>query len=395
MPLLLREELKGLLENPQDPSLSIFAPMVQAGPETRQNPVRIKNLLRQAEEKLIDLGMRGNEVSDFLAPARNLVKDASYWQQQATALVIFRNPTLFKAYRLPLDVEDLVVVGSTFHIKPLLPLLANDGRFFILAVSENEARLYSATRHNISEVHVEDMPKSLAEVLKFDIIEPRPQFHSIAAGETLTARPGAAPTRAGWLQGHGEPKDLAKEHIERYFRDIDRALRDVLQNERAPLVLAGVRYFLPIYQQVNSYPHLMNEIVEGNPERNRKSLLELHREAWKIVEPVFKKRQEESADLCRMAINRGKGSKDISEVLPAAFNSRVDRLFVPTGMQLWGSFNPSDGGVRINYTPAAATGEDDLLNLAAFQTYLKGGMVFAVNPNEMPVNSNVAAAYRF
>ncbi|NLU22122.1 MAG: hypothetical protein GXW89_15700 [Phycisphaerae bacterium] len=196
MPLLLREELKGLLENPQDPSLSIFAPMVQAGPETRQNPVRIKNLLRQAEEKLIDLGMRGNEVSDFLAPARNLVKDASYWQQQATALVIFRNPTLFKAYRLPLDVEDLVVVGSTFHIKPLLPLLANDGRFFILAVSENEARLYSATRHNISEVHVEDMPKSLAEVLKFDIIEPRPQFHSIAAGGTLTARPGAAPTRA-------------------------------------------------------------------------------------------------------------------------------------------------------------------------------------------------------
>lgn len=395
MALLLREELRNLMENPQDPSVSIFAPMVQAGPDTRQNPVRIKNLLRQAEEKLIDLGMRGHEASDFLAPAWDLVKDASYWQQQASALAVFRNPTLFKAYRLPLDVDSVVVVGSAFHIKPLLPLMANDGRFFILAVSENEVRLYSATRHNITEVPVEDLPKNLAEVLKYDIIEPSPQFHTISAGGAPTARPGAAPTRAGWLHGHGEPKDLSKEHIERYFRDIDRALHDVLQNERAPLVLAGVRYFLPIYQQVNSYPHLMKEIAEGNPERNRKSLLELHREAWKIVEPVFKKSQEESADLCRMAINRGKGSKDISEVLPAAFNSRVDRLFVPTGTQLWGSFNPGNGGVQINYTQAAATGEDDLLNLAAFQTYLKGGTVFAVNPNEMPVDSNVAAAYRF
>jgi len=388
MALQLREEIKTLVDNPQDPCVSIFAPTVQAGPDTRQNPVRIKNLLRQAEDKLVDLGMRRNEAGKLLSPARDLVENAPFWQKQATALAIFRNPAVFKAYRLPLDLQDVVVVGSTFHIKPLLPLLANDGRFFILAISENEAHLYAASRHSINEVHVEDMPRNLAEVLQPSAFEASALFRTHAA---------IAPGTMGraMFHGHSEPKDLEKEHIERYFRDIDRALHEVLRNERAPLVLAGVRYFLPIYQQVNSYPHLMNEIVEGNPERNHKSLIELHREAWKIVEPVFKRHQDESADVCRMAISRGKGSKEINEVLPAAFNSRVDRLFVPTGMQLWGSFNPGDGGVQINYARTAAPGEDDLLNLAAFQTYLKGGTVFVVNPAEMPVESNVAAAYRF
>jgi hypothetical protein len=64
-------------------------------------------------------------------------------------------------------------------------------------------------------------------------------------------------------------------------------------------------------------------------------------------------------------------------------------------VQLWGSFNPADGSVRTNPTRSPMTGEDDLLNLAAFQTYLKGGTVFAVHPADMPVNSSVAATFRF
>lgn len=391
MPLLLREEINTLVENPQDPSISIFAPMVQAGPETRQNPVRVKNLLRQVEDRLVELGMRTSEARELLEPAWNLVEDSSYWQRQGLGLAMFRNPDLFKVYRLPLEVESVAVVASTFHIKPLLPLLTNDGRFYILALSENQARLFTATRHTINEVQVEDMPSGLAEVLVYDELKSRLEVHAF----TVAGTGGAAQAGTGIFHGHPEAKEMEKIHIERYFRQIDRALHDVLRMERAPLVLAGVRYFLPIYQMVNSYPHLIPEIVEGNPEAPHKKLHDLHREAWEIVEPVFKKNQQEAAALCRMAIYQGRGSKHIEEVLPAAFQSRVDTLFVPLGVQLWGSFNPGNGGVKVNPNRTPQTGEDDLLNLAAFQTYLKGGAVFVVNPTEMPVESNVAAAFRF
>lgn len=388
MALLLREELKTLVDHPQEPSVSIFAPMVQAGPDTRQNPVRIKNLLREAEQKLIDLGMRSTEARDFLDPAWDLLEDAGYWQRQADGLAVFRNPEVFKAFRLPLEVEEVVVVGSAFHIKPLLPLLTGDGRFYILAISENEAHLYAATRHSIAEVHVEDMPKNLAEVLRFDQLEKSLQFHS--SGVVGTGAPGR-----GLFNGQGGPRDLEKEHIQRYFRGVDRALHDILRNERAPLVLAGVRYFLPIYQEVNSYPHLVPEIIEGNPERPHKGVNELHKEALSIVQPLLKKSQIESADLVRQAIGQGRGSKELEKVVPAAYHARVDRLFVPVGVEAWGSFNPASESVNLNPSRAPAAGEEDLLNVAAFQTYLKGGTVFAVNPAEMPVDANVAATFRF
>lgn len=388
MALLLRDELTALLKNPQEPSVSIYSPMVEAGPDTRQNPVRIKNLLRQAEGKLVDLGMKPAEAREFLRPAADLLEDTPFWQQQNAGLALFRNPDLFRYYRLPLEFEDLTVVAGSFHVKPLLPLLTGDGRFYILAISENGARLYAATRYTLGEVPVEDMPKNLAEVLRFDQIDRTLQFHSHAGA-------GTAVIGRGLYHGHGEPKDLAKEHLERYFREIDRALQDVLRNEKAPLVLAGVRYFLPIYRTVNSYPHLLDEIVEGNPDAPRKEPNDLHRSAWKLVEPIFKTRQDESAELCRQAVAQGRGSNKLSEVVSAAHHARVDRLFVANGVQAWGSFSPALDSVRLNPSRTPEPGEEDLLNTAAFEAYLKGATVFAVNPSEMPVPGHVAAVYRF
>jgi len=36
--------------------------------------------------------------------------------------------------------------------------------------------------------------------------------------------------------------------------------------KKAPLVLAGVEYLFPIYQEANTYPDLVEEGITGNPE---------------------------------------------------------------------------------------------------------------------------------
>jgi hypothetical protein len=43
-----------------------------------------------------------------------------------------------------------VVVTDRFHIKPLLPLLSGDGRFYVLALSQSEVRLLQGTRYSVS-----------------------------------------------------------------------------------------------------------------------------------------------------------------------------------------------------------------------------------------------------
>jgi len=50
------------------------------------------------------------------------------------------SPEVFLYYRLPIEFQELVVVSDQFHLKPLLYLINNDGRFYLLALSQNDVR---------------------------------------------------------------------------------------------------------------------------------------------------------------------------------------------------------------------------------------------------------------
>lgn len=58
MSILSREELISVIAEVQSPTVSMFLPTHRAGPEAQQNPIRLENLLKQAERQLIDEGRR-------------------------------------------------------------------------------------------------------------------------------------------------------------------------------------------------------------------------------------------------------------------------------------------------------------------------------------------------
>jgi hypothetical protein len=46
---LTLDQIKGLAQQTQSPSISIFLPTHRAGQDTQQDPIRFKNLIREAE----------------------------------------------------------------------------------------------------------------------------------------------------------------------------------------------------------------------------------------------------------------------------------------------------------------------------------------------------------
>lgn len=383
MDLLMRDDLRGLMARQRGPSVSIFVPTHRAGAETRQGPIRLKNLLREAERQLLRSGLRAPEAKSLLEPARGLLQDSLFWQYQSDLLALFVAPETFRCYRLPLSFGELVVVTDRFHIKPLLPLFSGDGQFYLLALSQNEVRLIRGTRDSVSEVDLEGVPQGLAEALRFDRLEKQLQLHTSGSGGR------GAPTAV--VHGHGVGTDEAKENIRRYFRQIDRGLRGLLREERAPLLLAGVDYLLPIYREVNSYPHLVSEGIEGNPEELRAQ--ELHERAWAIVGPLFRRAQEEAAAKYRQLAGTGLTSTALEEVIPAAYHKRVETLFVALGLQRWGAFSPETRELFIHEEPQP--GDEDLLDFAAVYAILNGGTVYAVEPERVPDGALLAAILRY
>jgi len=358
-------------------------PTHRAFPGTKQDPIRFKNLIGEAEERLRALGDRSPDAAKMLEPAKSLIEDPVFWRHQSDGLATFISLGSFHQYRLPLRFDELLVITDRFHIKPLLPLFSDGGRFYILALSQNLVRFFACTRYGVEEVELENMPRSLSEALKYDDPEKQLQFH--------TGAPAAGGERAAMFHGQGTGKDDAKDNILRFFRLVDKGLQARLREESSPLVLAGVDYLLPIYREVSSYAHVLEEGIAGNPEGRTGE--DLHRQAVEIVEPLFLKRREEAVSRYRQLAGTGRTSNSIEEIVPMAFDGRVEILFVALGVQQWGVFDPGRRVTVLHPEPVHA--DEDLLDFSAVQAYLKGGMVYAVKPEEMPDQASLAAVYRY
>ena len=387
MTLLTKDELKLLVQQKQNgPFVSIYIPTRRAGPESRENPIRFKNLVEEAENYLIENGMRSPEARKLLNPVKNLVDDYDFWQHQSDGLAVFLAPELFRSYRLPLNFEELLVVADRFHLKPLMPLLSDDGQFYVLALSQNEVRLFQGSRYSINQLDLEDLPTSLAQALRYDLPHKQQQFH------TATAAPGSpGGNRPAMFHGHGVGTDDAKSNILRFFQEVDKGLRSLLTDNSSPLVLAGVEYLFPIYREANTYPNLVDKGVAGNPEILKPD--SLHQRAWQIAEPFFKQARQEAITRYKQLAETGQASKDVRKILPEAYFGKVDTLFVAVESHLWGTFDAETNTVHLPQEPEPD--DEDLLDLAAIQTLLYGGTVYAVGSQEVPDGALMAAVFRY
>jgi hypothetical protein len=388
MDRLSKNEIKTLLEKHKAPCVSIFLPTSRGGLESQQDELRLRHQIRDTENRLLLENLRSTEIEKLLEPFNALLEDGGFWLHTLDGLAIFRTSAMFSYYRLPYSFKEQVVVSDHFYLKPLLPFLAAGGRFYILALSQNAIRLLEGTRFNIHSLELpETVPANLAEALKYEEAENEVSFYSSSSGALV----GKGGRKAAIFYGQGVGHDDSKDHLLRYFQQIDRGLHGLLRDESVPLVLAGVEYLFPIYQQANTYPYLLHQGVPGNPDKLSSDAL--HAAAWEVVEPYFQRFQEKAAAQYSDNVGTAQTSNDIREIMPAAYNGKIGSLFVAIDQELWGHFDPTSNTIHVH--KEARFRDDDLLDVAATQTILHGGSVYAVEQAKVPGQSVLAAVFRY
>jgi hypothetical protein len=133
---------------------------------------------------------------------------------------------------------------------------------------------------------------------------------------------------------------------------------------------------------------LIDAVITGNPDLLSPD--ELHKSAWDIIGPHFQTAQEEAvAHFLQLSGQSSERVADtLEKILPAAHHGRVETLFVTTEVQQWGVFNPVTN--EIEFHDPMESGDEPLLDLAAVQTYLKGGTVYIMEPGKVPGGSYAA-----
>jgi hypothetical protein len=377
--------LEGLTASMGFPRVSMYLPTRRAGKEVRQNPIRLKNLLAESARKLEASGQKKADIDRVLEPARRLLDAMDFWNHQSDGLAVFLDGGTIQTFRLPVPFGELAVVTDRFHVKPLVAFVAGDRKFYVLAVSQKEFRLIRCTRYTAGTVPVEDAPGNIFEATGIDRSEKQLQFH--------TGPPGRGGKRSAIFHGTGAAAGNpdVKKLILKYFRQIDGGIARVLEGNNVPLVVATVDHLIPLYREANTYPHLCERGLPGNPEGVTDE--DLRDAALELLEGDFRREREAAAGEYGRLGARGLASGDLDEIVVAAHHARIDTLFVPVGRNRWGRFDPESTTVEVH--DSEQPGDQDLMDLAAVRSLNAGARVFAVAPDDVPGGGEVAAVFRF
>jgi hypothetical protein len=260
------------------------------------------------------------------------------------------------------------------------------GRYYVLAVSQNQVKLFAGTRSGLTEVDLKALPHNLVEALSFHQPEGVFQVRSVHVTGPHSKR---IRKESAVFHGQGEVEHK-KDDLITYFRKIDHALHAFLRDQQVPLLFAGVDYLYPLYREVNTYPHLCEQHVPGSPAPWNEQ--DLRMRAHELMEPYWTHARRMDAERLSLHLGSELVTADLEQILPAAHEGRLDALFVAADVQIWGRVLPITR--KIELTTSAADRED-LLDRAVADALACGTRVYAVPAKELPTGLVAAALLRY
>ena len=380
MEIFKTEQLNELLNVKGLHHVTIFSPTSRDSTDNYQkDKINFKNQLQEAVSELHKMyGISDSEARTYLKPGYDLLDDPDFWQHGSDGLAYFQSSKGVNIKTLPIEIEQpSTYVGKSFMLRPLIPLLNADGRFYILNVNLENVQLYEATPATISEVVLNgDVPTKIEDYTKFLEHQEQTGARSVQGGG------GAV------HYGQGAGNDSEKEEIKQYFHTLSSEVDSILDCDPLPTVLAGVEYLLPMYRETSKYNKYADETIHGSFTESDAAVL--HAKAWEFMEAKFDEERDERFEKYAELANGDWASSDRDKVIKAAFTGQVETLFVQEDAAIWGVFNEQLYELEIE--PAATPETKDLLTEAAVKTIMQHGKVYQCTAEEMPEDGKVIAA---
>lgn len=371
-----------------DGCVSIYLPVRDGWGDLAQNAIRLKNLTRAADEQLDLMGIDADRRRQVLSPVHDELLSGRSVRLPAGGLAVFLMPGDAWLYHLPDPVGELLHVGRRFHVRPVLDAASDDRHCFVLTLGLGGVGLYECDRHSMQAVELPAIPASLHDSLRFDVFESHRQYH------TGSGRRRGGQGAAMQIHGQGGSGDRAnvKRQILEYFRQVASGVLTALAGRSDPLILVGLPHLVGLYREANHYQALASEAVVADPETLGEEAL--RDRAMGVLAPGVRERRDELLNQfgTLRSTNPERTSTRIEEVLGAAADGRVETLIVARGYRVWGRCG---GPERAVVHSERRSGDEDLVDRAAWYTLRQGGGYRPVEPDMVPGGGPAAALLRY
>jgi hypothetical protein len=359
------------------PCITIVLPAYHRGERTGSPATILKGYVQEAARHLTARGYIESAQSTLLQPLERLLEAPELSSGSKSGRVIFCSPSTFQQFDLALPSPPSLKIGGCFAIRLVTAEFECPHMFYILALSKSGVSLIACTGSHAGEVNLPpDVPANCADALALE----RPD-HTLrnrsAVGRSLGSMHAVC-------FGTGSEREQERAHLADYYRMVDRGLCHHLHGIDVPLLLAGVDEDTVIYKAVSMHSQLVGKTIRGSAtavlkvsELRRKALAILREECIDRHAATLRKAFQETAP--------SRFSTDLPTILGAAFEGRVDQLYLDESAEQSGICN------RGSYR---TWGSEDLLNIAAVQTLVHHGKTYGLPTQHMPSGASAAALMR-
>lgn len=369
-----------LLRNEETPCLSLYQPTHRQHPDNVQDPIRFRNLVKQMEESLRQKYPK-REVAPLLAPFEALADNSAFWNHTADGLAVLGAPGMFRVYRLPRPVSELVVVADSFHTKPLLRITQSADRFQVLGLSRDGFKLFEGNRDSLLEVQVLDSAEQTAGGMLNKGADSREGAHR-----------SYGPTGDSAWHGTDVKQAAGDRDIEQFFRAVDQAVMQRSGESGAMgLILAALPEHHHLFRSVSKNPRLLKEAIDVHPDAM--ALDALRERAWELIQPYYLERLSGLLDAYGAAAAKAQGSDLLDDIAKAAVEGRVATLLIEADRLVPGRIDAATG--RVSTGKLSDPAMDDLLDDLGELVLRTGGEVVMVPAQRMPASTGAAAVFRF
>ncbi len=380
--MISHDDIKTLIQADADPAVSLFLPVHAALPERQKNAIRIRNLMREAEDRLRERGASPDTV--LAATRRAFEPEPPVEGRDTKGLAAFTaggEPTIFALQGAP---REHVAVGDGFDILPLLPFLEGQGRYFVITLDRAAPTLYRGNRVGLETVAEEVMERSLDAIRGSTELPTALGFHSTGP----SGRAGAS----GYRHAHGEsPEDYEQTELDLFAHGIARAVERHLKSETAPLVPVGEPNLLGMFRTHCRYAGLTDSAVAKSPAGLDGA--GLFRATLAVADEALAEPVRNAVARAAEGHHRGDGTVSVAptEIADAAEQGRIGTLLLArdaTGFALRAT--EADGDEENE-----AAERRSLCDRIVRATIRHGGEVMPVGPEDLPASARMAALFRF
>lgn len=357
-----REEFSRLSDVRSDVCISIYLETSPQHQQLETSKIQLGNFIKAALLQVAEKGLDKRRLALLEEELYSVLEDPDFWDLHAHSLAILATPDNILTYRLANKLPNRLEISDRFYLKPLLRALTFPHSAYILALSENQARLI----------------EFFADIPAVEVAVPNMPTHKRDAMSEAA------------LNDHHHGAVHHKVRLAQYTRQIDQALRPIFASHDYPLILVSTEPLASIYRSTNSLANLTNETLSTNAEHLGVS--ELVTQVRPLLENYYQAQLNTLKARFETRASERRVTQDLSDAARAATFGAIDLLLINIDSNVSGTID--DEGI------ISFGGNGDELNYSVVDEIAKralatGARVLAVRSADLPQGSDLNAILRY